>query len=163
MVTIKIIRSLGIIGIFTFILVLAVPATMLAQGTKAEKEVRAVLDELNQANLKGGAEAATMLDKLLADDYTQVIGNGAFFTKPETLNAWKTGQFRALAWDVSDVKIRIYGKTAVVTGVLNSKPGVGALKGQLVRSRWTRVLVKRGDNWQCVSMQYTRIEEPAKQ
>jgi hypothetical protein len=45
------------------VLALAIPATMLAQQSKAEKEVRAVIDELTQANLKGDAEAAAIFDK----------------------------------------------------------------------------------------------------
>jgi hypothetical protein len=141
------------------ILALAIPVQVLAQGSKAEQEVRVTLDQFTQINQKGGAEAATMMDKLLADDYTQVIGNGTVFTKAETVNGWRTGRFRAWVDDVSDVKVRIYGKTAVATGMFKGR----APQGQPMRSRFTRVLVKRGGNWQCVSMQYTTIAEPAKQ
>jgi len=60
------------------ILALAVPASMLAQqNSKAEKEVRAVLEEQRQANLMGGAEAATAFDKLFADDYVRITADGA--------------------------------------------------------------------------------------
>jgi hypothetical protein len=46
------------------VVALAVPASMLAQGSsKAEQEVRTVLDQSDQANLKGGAEAAATFDK----------------------------------------------------------------------------------------------------
>jgi hypothetical protein len=45
------------------VIALIVPAWMLAQqNSKAEKEIRAVLDELREANLKGGAEGAAILD-----------------------------------------------------------------------------------------------------
>ena len=154
--------------IAAFLLIaLAIPATMLAQGNKGEKEkeVRAVLEELTQANLKGGAEAATIIDKLVTDDYTVVIGSGAAFTKSEVLNAWRTGQQRSERYDVQDVKIRLYGNTAVATGILNSKSAgaLTGLPGQLVQARFTRIFVKRGGNWQCVLYHQTRIAEPAKQ
>ena len=57
------------------VLALAVPASILAQGSKAEKEVRAVIDELQEANLKGGAEGAVIFDKYLADDLTRLPAN----------------------------------------------------------------------------------------
>ena len=59
------------------VLALAVPVSMLAQDSKAEKEVRAVLEEQRQANLMGGAEAATAFDKLFADDYVRITADGA--------------------------------------------------------------------------------------
>ena len=150
------------------VLALAVPALMLAQDSKGEKEkqVLAAVEELRQANLKGGAEAATMLDKLLADDFMLITAPGKVFTKAETQNAWKTGAQHSTAYDLSDIKIRIYGRTAVVTGLLKSTSA-----GLLARSntlqagqvRWTRVFAERGGMWKCVLYQLTTIAEPVKQ
>jgi len=69
--------------VIVIILALAVPAMMLAQGGRAEKEkeVRAVIDEFQKAVLKGGVEAAATLDKYNADDFTLIQVNGAVQTK----------------------------------------------------------------------------------
>ena len=149
------------------ILSLAVPATMLAQqNSKAEKEVRAAVEELRQANLKGGAEAATMLDKLLADDFMLITTPGKVFTKAETQNAWKTGAQHSTAYDLSDIKVRIYGRTAVVTGLLKSTSAGLLARSDTLQSgqvRWTRVFAERGGMWKCVLYQLTTIAEPVKQ
>jgi hypothetical protein len=141
---------------------LAVPASMLAQQSKAEKEVRAVLDQITAANLKGGDEAAAAFDKLFADDYTRITSDGAVHNKADMLNGFRTGKTKIETMELSDIKIRIYGHTAVVTGNTNSK---GVLVGANIpqRTRFTRVLVKRGGTWESVLYQNTRIEQPAKQ
>jgi len=57
-------RSLAIATLV--ILALAVPATLLAQqNSKAEKEVRALIEQSRQVNLKGGSEAAAFAEKYL--------------------------------------------------------------------------------------------------
>jgi len=138
------------------ILALAVPASMLAQGSKAEQGVQASLAQLQQANLKGGDESASMLDKLLADEYVRIHPNGAIYTKAQILDGFRTGKTKIEKLDLSVVKVYIYGHTAVVTGVASY--GGKAMNTDLTgQSRWTRIFVKRGSNWQCVLYQTTRI------
>jgi ketosteroid isomerase-like protein len=152
-------RSLAIVTLV--ILALAVPTLMLAQqNSKAEKEVRAVLDELTQANLKGGTEGAAIFDKYLAVDVTRIPANGAIYNKAEVLDDFRTGKQTVRTYDLSDVKIHIYGNTAVVTGILNNV-GAGPLAGDSEMKsrqfRFTRVFVKRGGTWQNVLYQSTLI------
>jgi len=82
-------RSLAIVTLV--ILALSVPVQMLAQQSKAEKEVLAVVDEINQANRTGGAEGAAALEKYLADGLVRVPVNGALLTKDDILNGYRTG------------------------------------------------------------------------
>jgi hypothetical protein len=138
------------------VLALAVPVSMLAQGSKADKEIRAVIDELTQANLKGGAEAVQVFDKYLGDDMTRILANGKVFTKAEILEDYANRKTTVEALEFSDVKIRLYGNTAVVTGIQDAK-ATGQLASGASHSRWTRVLVNRGGIWQVVLFQNTRI------
>jgi ketosteroid isomerase-like protein len=134
------------------------------QNSKAEKEIRAAMDQLKHANLKGGAEGATIFDKYYADDYARIAPNGAIYNKAETIDANRTGSQHVEAQDLSDVKVHIYGNTAVVTGILNSKsagPMSGGKNLEPRQSRFTRVFVKRGGIWQCVLYQSTSIAKPA--
>jgi hypothetical protein len=144
------------------VLALAIPATMLAQQSKAEKEVRAVVDELNQANLKGGDEAASVMDKYLANDVVRIPSNGSIFTKSDMVDGFKTGKIKVSKMEPSDVKVYIYGNTAVVTGIFTSVSTVVNASYNNT-NRWTRVLVKRHGSWKTVLYQNTPIVAPAKQ
>ena len=138
------------------VLALAVPASMVAQQSKAEKEVLAVVDELTNANLKGGPEVVPIFDKYLADDFVRIPGNGAIFTKADMLDGWRTGKIKVEKLELSDVKVHVNGNTAVVTGIFNI---VSTVIGTSYANtnRWTRVFVKRGGVWQCVLYQNTPI------
>jgi ketosteroid isomerase-like protein len=141
---------------------LAVPATMLAQqNSKAakEKEVRAVIDEIQKGILKGGADAAATLDKYLADDFTQIQPNGSVLTKAEAVEGWRSGKSRYQKMDFSDVTVRIYGNTAVVTGIARYVGEQAGVKSTGNPARFTRVLVKRGGIWKQVLNQNTRIAQ----
>ena len=138
-----------------------VPATMLAQQSKVakEKEVLAALEELRKAVLKGGPEAAAFLDKFQTDDFTLIQGNGAVHNKAETLEGYKTGKTGFQKMDFSDVKVRIYGNTAVVTGIVTYIGEQEGVKSTGTPVRFTRVLVKRDGIWKQVLNQSTRITQ----
>jgi hypothetical protein len=145
------------------VLALAVPALMLAQqNSKAEKEVRAIVEEIRQVNLKGGPEAVALLDKYNADDVVRIPGTGQLNSKADVLNGFKTGTLKLEALEYSDIKIRMYGKWAIVTGIENGKgtylgtPWAGAY-------RFSRVFVKRDGIWKTVLYQDTEVPKAAKQ
>ena len=147
--------------VIVIILALAVPAMMLAQGGRAEKEkeVRAVIDEFQKAVLKGGVEAAATLDKYNADDFTLIQVNGAVQTKAENLEGFRSGKTGFQKMDLSDVKVRIYGNTAVVTGIEKYIGEQAGVKSTGNPARFTRVLVKRDGIWKQLLNQNTRITQ----
>lgn len=138
------------------ILALVVPATMLAQQSKSEKEIRAVLAQSDQANLKGDAEALATYDRILTDDYTRIPPNGTALNKAELLNSVKAGQTKYESLQHSDIKVRIYGNTAVVTGVATEK-GIRQGNSFSGKTRWTRIFVKRGGEWKVALFQSTNM------
>jgi len=144
------------------ILAMAAPVLMLADS-KAEKEVLAVVTELQQATMKDPAAAAASFDKYLADDFTLIMPNGTLLTKPVIMEGWRSGATTYQKFDLSDLKVRIYGNTAVVTGVATNMGTQADYKATYVPTRFTRVLVKRDGVWRCVSLQNTRIEQQARQ
>ena len=138
------------------ILTLVVPVTMMAQGSKDEQQIRALGRELTEAQMKGGAEGAALLDKIYADDYIGVRGDGKVLTKAQEIEAYKSGAIKYQATEIKDVKIRVYGNSAVSTylafsdNVRNGKRFRGA-------TRSARFWVKRQGNWKCVHYQITRV------
>jgi len=139
---------------------LAVPATMLAQGSKDEQQIRAISGELVTAFLRGGTDAATVLDKYYADEYTGVRGDGTVLTKAQEIEAYKSGSFKYQANEVKDLKISVYGKSAISTS-LSFSDNVRNGKRFSGNTRNVRYWVKQQGSWKCVYYQTTRVLEPA--
>jgi len=104
------------------------------------------------------ADVAT-LEGLISDDYTFINANGQVSNKAETIENIKTGKIKLTANEVSDMNVRVYGDTAVVTGKSTAKGSINGieLKGPLM---FTRVYVKKNGKWQSVAFQQTRIVAP---
>jgi len=68
----------------------------------------------------------------------------------------KDGTLKYERLDKSEMKVRVYGETAVVTGRAQSKIKV---KGQEVGGidRFTEVFARQGGKWRCVSTQGSPI------
>jgi ketosteroid isomerase-like protein len=124
-----------------------------AQSGNGEQEVRGVLKEMIDADLKGDADA---LDRTTTDDYTITRDNGIVRSKAETLQGIKDGTTKFDSFELSDVRVRIYGATAVVTfhGDIKGSRAGKDMSGQF---REVRVFVKRGGKWRAVMAQRTRI------
>ena len=124
-----------------------------AQSGNAEQEVRSVLKQMIDADLKGDADA---LDRTTTDDYTITRDNGVVRSKAETLQGIKDGTTKFDSFEASDIRVRIYGATAVVTfheDIKGSRVGKD-MSGQF---REVRVFVKDGGKWRAVMAQRTRI------
>ena len=140
--------------VVTFVvLALATAGSVLAQSGNAEQEVRAVLKQMIDADLKADA---SLLDRTTTEDYTITRDNGIVRNKVETLQGIKDGGIKFDSFDVSDVLVRIYGETAVVTfhEIIKGTRGGTDFSGQF---REVRVFVKRGGAWRAVMAQRTRI------
>jgi ketosteroid isomerase-like protein len=140
---------------FMIVIAFTVAASTLAWGQAGnlEESIKAKTEQLNQAALKG--DVATY-DKLLADDYTSISVLGTTSNKAQILENIKSGRLKFEAIDVSDMKVRVYGDTALVNSVVNVK---GHLGDADVSGQWrsVRVWVKRNGQWQSVLFQATRI------
>lgn len=102
------------------------------------------------------ADVATM-SGLLADDYMGITGNGTLQTKEQMLDALRSGQMHLTVLNISDRKVRFYGKTAVVTAraYIQATSTNGDLNGQY---RSTRVYVKDTQGqWKIVSFEASKI------
>ena len=83
----------------------------------------------------------------LADDYILIDPRGRVHTKEQYLEHLSKGKANPKFEDLkeTDVKVRVFGDTAVVTGLLHVK---GKLQDKDVSAeyRWTRVYNKKGDS-----------------
>ena len=99
---------------------------------------------------------ADALDGFLADDWIIVDPDGSIIDKARFLGVIKSGVLSHESMDSTDLRVRLYGNTAVVTGLTTTK---GKFMGQDFASceRATDIFVKQNDRWQCVFTQLTRF------
>ena len=121
--------------------------------SSAEKEIRALEEERNQAILHGDAAA---LERMTSDDYTFITLRGELRTKAEIVKGFRSGSFKYESRTISDLKVRVYGDTAVVTG-RSSQQGKENGKDYSGYYRFTRVYVKQKGQWVTVALQTTPI------
>jgi ketosteroid isomerase-like protein len=127
-----------------------------AASADGDSNVRDLEDRLNEAIVQG--DVATF-DRLFADDFTHTSQDGTFRTRAEWLKGRVQGKSNYVSYEVADRQIRVYGETAVVTGL--AKPSWREDDGSLAsgKFRLLRVWVKRAGHWQVVAFQSTRISE----
>ena len=125
-----------------------------SSDTKAKDELLQLERERNQAILRGDAAA---LERMTADDYTFITLRGELRTKAEIVQGFKSGSFHYDSREISELNVRVYGSTAVVTGRSNQK---GQENGQDYSGdyRFTRVYSKQAGRWQTVALQTTLIQ-----
>jgi ketosteroid isomerase-like protein len=129
----------------------AAPGLAIAKDTaKDEKELMQMERDWTQASVKADA---TALGKILADDW---VGQGpaGTMTKAQTLAELKSGDSKTESITLGEMKVRIFGDTAIVTGSDDEK---SSYKGKDMSGRytWTDVFVKRKGHWQAVASQGT--------
>ena len=128
-------------------------------GGTESKDVRAVRsleraygEAVARGDLKGVAG-------ILADDFVATSSRGEMRSRTAELEDMKPSpDFVMEGFDLDDINVRVFGKTAVVTGRSTLKV---AYKGKSNTSvfRYTRVYVKRGGRWQAVAQQLTRLPQ----
>lgn len=100
----------------------------------------------NTAHVQG--DAAT-LDKLWDKDLVVTVPDMPVMNKEESLASWKNGR-RFHSYKTSDIRVRVYGNSAVVTGQLERRRtnDVNEFEDDW---RFTKVYVKRGGKWSVVA------------
>ena len=98
------------------------------------------------------------LDQVLADDLMYLHSTGVMDSKASYVKSLQSGKQKYVAGKINDLKIRVYGQTAVINGdanfdfVTDGKPGKAHLK-------YTHVFVKGGKGWQLVSHQSLKVAD----
>ena len=127
-----------------------------ARAQTDEEQLKKLETDRAAAVVKG--DVAT-LEQQTSDDYTLINMNGQMSGKAQMVNTFKTGQTKLTTDELSDIKVRVYGNTAVITGKADIKGTFGGkdVAGQIM---YTRVFVKKGGQWQAVALQQTRVSNP---
>ncbi len=141
------------------ILVAAIMAAPLSQARADDKDekvaaVKKVDRELTEAVIKGDAKE---VDRLTSDDYVHTTPHGKIYGKKQILMGMADGRLTFEKIDDSDVKVAIYGDTAVVTGESKMK-GKSRSRGDFHEDyRWTRIYIRHDGKWQTVAEHMSRV------
>jgi ketosteroid isomerase-like protein len=122
--------------------------------TSVEREIKSLEEARNEAVLHGDV---TALDRMTSDDYTFITLKGELRTKGDILKGFASGSFHYESREISDLKVRVYGDMAVVTGRSVQK-GMENGKDYSGDYRFTRVYVKEKGRWLTVALQTTLIQ-----
>ena len=118
-----------------------------------EEELLKLEKEFAQAVVKNDAEA---IRQFLADDWVIIDADGGIIEKARFLGVVESGALTHEMMESDDVEVRIYGDSAVVSGLTRTK---GKFMGQdfSTQERPTDVFVMQNGRWQCVFSQLTRF------
>jgi uncharacterized protein (TIGR02246 family) len=145
--------------LFIAVLVLAVApmgdgqerSTKPSDKTTVEEAIRKLDNERIQAQIHADA---TALDRIYAADFIGVGPSGTVRTKPQVISDFTSGDLKFQSITTDDVQVRVYGDTAVETGLSTM---IGQDKGKTVPrdTRFTRVWVKQQGQWRLVANHYS--------
>lgn len=127
-----------------------------AFGTSSDEQM--ILDLERQVSAASAGNDIPALDKLVADDYIGIEAIGNTETKAQWFDGIRSKALIAMSEVPSQLKVRLYGDVAVVTGHLsirdirNGKPGHHEVM-------FTDIWVKRGGRWQYIQYQGTMLPQ----
>ncbi len=134
-------------------------------GTKSKRSSKAGGDVREQLKQMEKDRAAAVVKADIAtltqstdNDFVMIDSRGRVRNKQETLDSIKSGDIKLESVDFDDLKVNVYGDTAVVTGKRTNRGTIGGQQ-ETGLIRFLRVLVKRGGEWKSVAYQQTKVSE----
>jgi ketosteroid isomerase-like protein len=95
-----------------------------------------------------------ILSSLLAEDFVITVEDGNTYSKSGYITHTADPSVQVDIAELSDLKVRMHGNTAVVTGAYHEK-GKSNGKPYEYRDRLTDVWMKVGSKWQVISSHYS--------
>lgn len=119
--------------------------------SNAEQQIVQMERERQDAFVRGDVLA---IDRATAEDYTTINSSGKLSTKSQMMANLRAAKTKILSVKLSDMKARVYGNTAVLTGVYDD---IGVTDGvqKEAHALFTRIFVKGKSGWQAVAYQQT--------
>ena len=113
----------------------------------AVQEITALEMAWNEAQMKNDA---LWLERNLLNSYISTDEEGVVLDKAKTIANAKVKLAKIDAVSTDNLKVQVYGNTAIATGVNTAK---GTFKGKDISGRypWTDTWIKIGGRWQCVA------------
>ena len=129
------------------------PSAQAPHATNAEQAVRQQDDRRIHAQIDADTIA---LSRIYADDFLGIGPTGVARNKAQVIADFTSHELRYQSITTADVRVRVYGSTAVETG---RSTMIGVDKGKAVPrdNRFTRVWVLKEGHWQLVANHYSPL------
>ena len=124
-----------------------------SQNGSVQQAIRQIDHERIQAQIDADR---VVLDRIYAADFIGIGPSGTVRTKPQVISDFTSGELKFQSITTDDVRVRVYGNTAVETG---RSTMIGVDKGNAVpvENRFTRVWIKQGGLWRLVANHYSPL------
>jgi ketosteroid isomerase-like protein len=132
------------------------PKASSPDSASTKDQLKKMEEDRAQAVVNGDTAA---LDKTTTDDYTLVDMNGRVSGKADMMSRIKSGDLKLTRDKVDDMSVHIYGSTAVVTGTATVSGKVAGKSVTNQQLRFTRVWVKRNNQWVSAAFQQTAVSK----
>ena len=129
-----------------------------SKQSKVEAELMQVERDIGAANIR---RDKAYFERIEADEFIFTDSGGGITTKAEDIAGLDkpSGEFKLVSYIVDEMKVFVYGKTAVVMG-RTTTVSRGKDREITNKSRFTDVFVMRSGRWQLVAGHSSRIREP---
>ena len=146
-----------ILGLSAFTLCAQKPVSKV--DTKTASDLMKLELEIGQANIR---RDKAFFERVEADEFIFTDSGGGITTKAEDVASLDkpAGEIKLVSYEVDDMTVRVYGKTAVVTG-RTTTVSRGKDREFTSKSRFTDVFVKRDGRWQIVDVLW-ELHPPAR-
>jgi ketosteroid isomerase-like protein len=130
---------------------IALSATAPAQDKSDAATIRALEIKWTESYKQRSID---ILSSLLAEDFTITIEDGNVYSKAGYISHSADPSTRVQVAELSELKVRMHGDTAIVTGAYHEK-GESNGKPYEYHDRLTDVWMKVGGKWQVVASHYS--------
>jgi ketosteroid isomerase-like protein len=130
------------------------PAKPAAKSDKASVEQTLMQMERDWGQAQIKKDFATV-EKILATDWVGIDYDGQIVPRAKALGDMKSGSSTLQSEEISEMKVRVFGNTAVVTGK-DTEKSTDRGKDSSGKYVWTDVFVLRNGAWQVVASQSTK-------
>jgi ketosteroid isomerase-like protein len=119
----------------------------------AEEKLLKLEKEFAEAIVRNDLEG---IGRRVADDWIIIDPDGGIVDRTRFFEVIESGALTHEMMESEDLRVRVYGNSAVVTGITRTK---GKFMGEefSTQERATDVFVKRDGGWQCVLTHLTRL------
>lgn len=126
-----------------------------SKTARIEAELMQIERDIGDANVRRNK---AYFEKIEADEFLFTDAGGGLTNKTEDISSFDkpAGETKLVSYTPDDMKVTVYGGTAVVTGRVTSV--YRGPKGEAtIRSRFTDVFVKKNGRWQIVAGHSSRL------
>ena len=109
----------------------------------------------NEAHVRGNANA---LDSLWTDDLVVIVPNMQVMSKQDVMGIMRSGHMKFKHYQTSDLRIRVYGDAAVVSGLLQR---TRTIDDRDINENWrfTKMYIRRVGRWQVVAWHASTVAQ----